>query len=95
VWPMFGFSRQGTLRHSQSGDDAGCAVSGPGWNQACREPGIQTHGGPDQEKTLPGLPPRCRAWGFALVLCPAKPSQIGGSRNREGSVSGGLFRAIH
>ena len=59
---------------------------------SCREPGIQTHGGPDQEKPS-GLAPRA-ALGVALVL--ARPAVANWwISNREGSVSGGLFRSIH
>ena len=85
---MFGFS---SAEPSQSGDDAACAVY-TGWNQGCREPGIQTHGGPDQEKPS-GLAPRATL-GVALVL--ARPAVANWwISNREGSVSGGLFRSIH
>ena len=53
---------------------------------SCREPGIQTHGGPDQEKPS-GLAPRA-ALGVALVL--ARPAVANWwISNREGSVSGG------
>jgi hypothetical protein len=56
------------------------------------EPGIQTHGGPDQEKPS-GLAPRA-ALGLALVLARSAVANWWIS-NREGSVSGGLFRSIH
>ena len=49
----------------------------------CREPGIQTHGGPDQEK-----PSGRAALGVALVL--ARPAVANWwISNREGSVKGG------
>ena len=58
---------------------------------SCREPGIQTHGGPDQEKPS-GLAPRA-ALGVALVL--ARPAVTNWwISNREGSVSGGAIQ-IH
>src|SRR4249920_2097677 len=50
---------------SRSCDDCGvCGVYR--MEPRCREPGIQTHGGPDQEKPS-GLAPRA-ALGIALVL---------------------------
>src|ERR1700720_2830813 len=58
---------------------------------SCREPGIQTHGGPDQEKPSELAPPA--ALGVALVL--ARPAVANWwISNREGGQSaGGLFRS--
>ena len=42
---------------------------------SCREPGIQTHGGPDQERAWPA----CRAWGRART-CPASRHKLLESR---------------
>ena len=54
---------------------------------SCREPRIQTHGGPDQEK-LSGLAPRAARLGSRSYL-PDQPSQIGGSRIERGQSAGG------
>jgi hypothetical protein len=77
--------------HSQSGEDAGCAVSGPDGTKLPRT-GHPDPWRPDQEKPS-GLAPRA-ALGAALVL--ARPAVANWwISNREGSVSGALFRSIH
>jgi hypothetical protein len=89
---MFGFSRQGRW-HSQSGDDAAiCGVYR--MEPSCREPSIQTHGGPDQEKPS-GLAPRAARLGSRSYL-PGQPSQIGGSDEYDRAITirwiGGVLR---
>src|ERR1700720_1366439 len=73
---------------SQSGDDAGCA--------GCRGTKLPRTGHPDPWRVRSGtlrLSPRA-ALGVALVL--ARPAVANWwISNREGSVSGGLFRSIH
>ena len=75
--------------HSQSGDDAGCAVSGPDGTKLPRT------GHPDPWRARSGETlracPACRAWGRART-CPASRRKLVDLESR-GSVSGGLFRS--
>ena len=62
---MFGFSSQ-DAEHAVSPATMRDVRCRDRMEPSCREPGIQTHGGPDQEKPS-GLAPRA-APGVALVL---------------------------
>jgi hypothetical protein len=59
---------------------------------SCREPGIQTHGGPDQGETLRACP-ACRAWGRART-CPASRRKLVDLESR-GVSQRGAIRIIH
>ena len=82
MWPCLDF-RGKDAEHSQSGDDAGCAVSGPDGTKLPRT------GHPDPWRARsPGLP-RVPRLGSRSYL-PGQPSQIGGSRIERGQSAGAV-----